>query len=159
MFAIDHIAFPCFDIPATLRFYTEVLGGVLRHAQAGPAAVWNAKEYLLLTFDLPGGAVIDFFSFDGISARRGGDELPKDVRHLALSVATRTEVARLKGRFAEAEVPFWLEVHDVDDLHVYATDPNGVTLEILAKEDGVRQRKRDPADAQRIVAEWVAARS
>ena len=45
MFALAHVAFPCFDVSATVRFYMDVLGGgALRHARSGSAEAWNAKE-------------------------------------------------------------------------------------------------------------------
>jgi hypothetical protein len=37
-------------------------------------------------------------------------------------------------------------------------DPNGVVVELLAVEDGVRARKGDEAGANRVVAEWLGAR-
>jgi glyoxylase I family protein len=153
MFAIDHLAFPCFDVAATSRFYTEILGATLRHAQSGPAEAWNAKEYLLLAFQLPGGITIDFFSFDGIE--RPETSLPKDILHVALVVPTRAEVMGFQERFVKAEVPFWLETHDVDDVHVYLADPNGLTIEILAEQDGMQSRKNDPEEAKRVVERWM----
>jgi catechol 2,3-dioxygenase-like lactoylglutathione lyase family enzyme len=156
MFGIDHLAFPCFDVAATFRFYTEVLGGTLRHAQTGSAETWQANEYLLMAFELPGGLVIDFFSFDGI--RRPEGALPKDICHVALAVGSRDAVMRCKERFANASVAFWQETHDVDDVHVYATDPNRLTLEILAVSDGVRSRTTDPENARRVVEGWVQMR-
>jgi glyoxylase I family protein len=153
MFAIDHLAFPCFDVAATSRFYTEILGATLRHAQSGPAEAWNAKEYLLLAFQLPGGITIDFFSFDGI--QRPETSLPKDIMHVALVVPTRAEVVCFQERFVKAEVPFWLETHDVDDVHVYLADPNGLTIEILAEQEGMQSRKNDPEEAKRVVERWM----
>jgi catechol 2,3-dioxygenase-like lactoylglutathione lyase family enzyme len=158
MLAIDHLAFPCFDVSGTHLFYTELLGGVLRHAQSGAAREWNANEYLLIGFELPGGAVIDFFTFDGIR-KPASDGLPKDIRHIGLSVRTRAEVIRFLERFKAASVPFWTETHDVDDVHVYATDPNGVILEILAEEDSIRARRHDEDGAKMVVARWLKART
>jgi catechol 2,3-dioxygenase-like lactoylglutathione lyase family enzyme len=157
-FAIDHVAFPCFDVASTHRFYTEVLGATLRHAQSGPAAVWNSEAYLLLAYELPGGVVLDFFSFVGIT-KPAGDGLPKDLRHVGLALPTRADVASIKARIEQASIPFWLETHDVDDVHVYVTDPNGVVLEILARRDGVGARAHDP-EASRVVLEaWLAKRA
>ena len=156
-FALDHLAFPCFDIAATLRFYTELLGGTLRHAQSGPAEAWNAKEYLLMAFELPGGVIVDFFSFDGIHRPTVGT-LPKDIWHVALAVGSRDEALHFKERFENAGVSCWTETHEVDDVHVYATDPNGVTLEILASEDGARARQSDPEETKRVVDRWIRAR-
>jgi catechol 2,3-dioxygenase-like lactoylglutathione lyase family enzyme len=138
MFTIDHLAFPCFDVAGTTRFYTEVLGGRLRHTQSGPAPAWNAEEYHLMVFELPGGIVVDFFWFQGI--RRPDEGLPKDIRHVALSVTSRDEVIRWRDRLEAAGEQFWIETHGVDDLHVYVTDPNGLTWEIVAAGDGSGSR-------------------
>jgi catechol 2,3-dioxygenase-like lactoylglutathione lyase family enzyme len=138
MFTIDHLAFPCFDVAGTTRFYTEVLGGRLRHTQSGPAPAWNAREYHLMVFELPGGIVVDFFWFEGI--RRPDEGLPKDIRHVALSVTSRDEVMLWKHRLEAAGESSWVETHSADDLHVYVTDPNGLTWEIVAVEDGSRSR-------------------
>jgi catechol 2,3-dioxygenase-like lactoylglutathione lyase family enzyme len=157
MFAIDHLAFPCFDLDATLRFYTDVLGAALRHAQSGSAQAWNAEEYLLVALELPGGVMVDFFAVDGMR-RPPDDGLPKDIRHVALAVATRGELIELRERLTKAALPFWTETHDVDDLHVYTTDPNGVTLEIVASTDSVRSRPHDTAGASSVVERWLARR-
>jgi len=158
MFALDHLAFPCFDVDGTVRFYTEVLGGDLRSARSGPAPSWNAKEYLLLVFELPGGVLLDFFSFDGIERPAGGS-LPRDIWHVALAVKSRDEVLGLRDRLASAAVPLWMETHDVDDVHVYATDPNGITLEILSTTDSVRRQPAEPAEARQVVERWRRARA
>jgi len=93
MFAIDHVAYPCFDVRATVRFWTDVMGGTLRHAQSGPAPEWRAEAYLLMAFELPGGVVVDFFAFDGLRRPDGG-KLPRDIQHIGISMATRAEVLR-----------------------------------------------------------------
>jgi catechol 2,3-dioxygenase-like lactoylglutathione lyase family enzyme len=155
--AIDHVALPCFDVPATHRFYAGVLGLPLVHAQSGPAEVWGAGEYVLLAYGLQGGQTIDFFAFDGI-VRPPPDGLPKDIRHLALSVGTRAEVTAYKQRFADESILFWTETHDADDIHVYVTDPNGVVLEILAQEDGAPARGNQASKAGRVLERWISTR-
>jgi catechol 2,3-dioxygenase-like lactoylglutathione lyase family enzyme/predicted N-acetyltransferase YhbS len=154
-FSIDHVAFPCFDVAATHRFYTEVLGAALHLAQSGPAPTWNADAYLLLAFKLPGGAVLDFFAFDGIT-RPAPDDLPKDIRHVALRVPTRADVEAVRRRCERASVPFWLEAHGEHDVHLYATDPNGLVLEIVAAEDSEAARVPDPHANARVLDAWLA---
>jgi len=154
-FTADHVALPCFDVAATKRFYEDVLGGTLRHAQSGPAPTWNAEAYLLVAFELPGGVLLDFFSFDGIR-RPAADGLPKDIRHFALRVPTRADVDAVRRRMEAASVPFWVETHATDDIHVYATDPNGVVLEILAEEDGWAMSTPDRDASQRVLEAWLA---
>jgi catechol 2,3-dioxygenase-like lactoylglutathione lyase family enzyme len=155
MVAIDHLAFPCFDVAKTVSFYTELLGATLRHAQSGPAEEWRVSEYLLLAFELPGGVVLDFFSFDGIR-RPAADGLPKDIRHVGLTVASRDEVHAARVRFERAGVPLWIETHAQDDVHVYVTDPNGIVLEIMATEDGVGGRAPDPEATRSVVERWLS---
>jgi catechol 2,3-dioxygenase-like lactoylglutathione lyase family enzyme len=157
MSGIDHIAYPCFDVRATVRFWTEVMGGELLHSQSGPAEAWKAKEYLLMAFELPGGAVIDFFAFDGL-VKPADDGLPRDIRHIGVSMGTRAEVLRFKARLERDAIPFWTETHDLDDVHVYVTDPNGVVVELLAEMDGVRARKGDEKEAKRVIEGWLGAR-
>ncbi len=158
MFAIDHLAFPCFDVPATVRFYVEILGGTLRHAQSGPAPAWNAKEYLLLAVGLPGGVTVDFFSFDGIQ-RPAADGLPRDIRHVALRVATRADVLAVQERYEAAGVAFWTESHEGADLHLYAADPNGVVVEVLETADTITSRAPNPVAARAVIDAWLAARA
>jgi hypothetical protein len=93
---------------------------------------------------------------------RGGIErpratLPEDICHVGLSVGSRQAVMRCQDRLAQAAVPFWVETHGADDVYAYATDPNGLTLEILADEDGVRGRRAQGEDARRVVERWLAA--
>ncbi len=101
--------------------------------------------------------MLDFFSSDGIQWP-DPSALPKDVWHVALAVATREEALRFKARFDREGVSSWVETHEKDDVHVYATDPNGVTLEILATQDGNRDRGGSrPAEARRVVEQWLAS--
>jgi catechol-2,3-dioxygenase len=100
--------------------------------------------------------VLDFFSFEGL-ARPADDGLPRDIRHVGVALPTRGDVERVRARFEERSIPFWLETHDVDDVHVYVTDPNGVVVEILARQDGVAARARDPRASQRVLDAWLAA--
>jgi len=157
-FKIDHIALPCFDVIATHRFYTQILECPLVHAQSGSAQAWDAHEFLLLAYGLPDGSTLDFFSYDGIS-RPADDGLPQDIRHIALAVPGRDDLAVLEDRLKQASVAFWTEVHSVDDRHLYVTDPNGVVLEILAEEDGARRRSPDRDGARRTLDRWLASRS
>jgi catechol 2,3-dioxygenase-like lactoylglutathione lyase family enzyme len=156
--AIDHVALPGFDVGATRHFYAEVLGVPLVDAQSGSAAAWGGGEYLLMAFSFADGGVIDFFAFDGI-ARPPPDGLPKDLRHVALTVPTRAAVLAFKERFERAAIPHFTETHANDDLHVYVEDPNGTVLEIVAAPDGARLRPRDGAAAERTIARWLATRA
>jgi catechol 2,3-dioxygenase-like lactoylglutathione lyase family enzyme len=152
--SIDHAAFPCFDVAATHRFYTETLGCPLVFALSAPSEAWKVEEFLLLTYGLPDGSAIDFFSFDGIA--RPDDGLPKDIRHIGLAVPKRENVLAFKERFERASISCWVETHGADDLHVYGIDPNGLVIEILAAEDGSRARAKDTEGALKTLERWFA---
>jgi len=151
----DHVALPCFDVRATHRFYGTILGWPLVFAQSGRAETWCDGDYLLLAYRLPDGSCLDFFAYDGIS-RPAPDGLPKDIRHIAIAVPKRDDVMVVKKQLENAKVALWEEIHEVDDLHVYATDPNGVVIEFVAQEDGSRARASDVAAAKDTLERWLA---
>jgi catechol 2,3-dioxygenase-like lactoylglutathione lyase family enzyme len=149
----DHLAFPSFDAGETYRFYTEVLGFRLKFAWAGESEEWGGS-YLMTGYDF-GGGEIHFFDLDG-ARRPKPDSLPKDIRHVALTVGTRREVAAWRRRLGARGVSFWTEEHG-SDLSVYFTDPNGIVLELTS-------HRREPfrLGAARhgvdVVRQWTAAR-
>ena len=145
---IDHIAHPSFDVAATHRFYTEILGARLAGALDGESPEWNAR-YLLTVYDLYG-AEIDFFTFVGI-ARPAPDGLPRDIRHvgIALPPAALTE---LRERLDHHAVAHWIERHEGDgDVHVYVPDPNGLVLELSVATPPAPSR----TGAADIVRNWI----
>ncbi len=146
---IDHVAHPSFDPGATHRFYAEVLGARLKAALGGESAQWNAR-YLLAAYELEG-AELDFFTYDGM-VRPQPDDLPPDIRHVGLAVASSEDLARVRARLDEHAAPYWTETHDGDDdLHLYATDPNGLVLEFsLAAPPSPPQ-----ADAYERLRDWI----
>jgi catechol 2,3-dioxygenase-like lactoylglutathione lyase family enzyme len=95
---IDHLAHPSFDAAQTHRFYTEVLGARLRSATSGESPEWNA-HYLLAAYELEG-ADLDFFTYAGI-VRPAPDGLPRDIRHVGLSLRSESDLARIRRRLDE----------------------------------------------------------
>lgn len=147
---IDHVAHPSFDVAATHRFYTDVLGARLKTASSGESAAWNAR-YLLAGYEFEG-AELDFFSFAGI-VRPPPDGLPEDIRHVGIAVSTATELARMRARLDEHAVAYWVEHHDGDEgEHVYVRDPNGLLIELSVTEPPYAER----ADAIDVVERWIA---
>lgn len=150
---IDHLAFPSFDAGETYRFYTELLGCRLVGAFEGYSAEWGNRAFLHSVYAMDSGGVISFFDVDGMT-RPPADGLPKDIRHVALSVETRTEIARWKARLKARRVPYWEEDHGVPS--IYFSDPNGVMLEITVRQpDASAQAARR---ALTVVRRWAAKR-
>jgi glyoxylase I family protein len=125
---IDHLAFPAFDVGATHRFYTELLGGSLITAFSGTSEEWGGKEYLMAIYELEGGQSIVFFTFAGIE-RPEGDGLPRDIRHVAFNTTSAARLDDWRQRLRTARVAFWEEDHG-DQQSIYFSDPNDVLLEM-----------------------------
>jgi len=144
---IDHVAHPSFDAAATHRFYSEVLGARLKAAFSGDSSEWNAR-YLLAAYDLEG-VQIDFFTFEGIT-RPQPDGLPRDIRHVGLTVPSPDDVARLRQRVEAQAVDHWIEERDGE--HLYVCDPNGLIIEFSVAEAPAAER----FEALDVVRGWIA---
>lgn len=150
----DHLAFPSFDARVTHRFYTEVMGFPLVHAQSGPSSTWG-QEYLLTAYAIGDGRALDFFEHDGMR-RPEPDGLPHDIRHVGLATPSREDIERWKARLDEHGVRWYVEDHG-DDEHLYFSDPNGILFEITAEEDtlGSQAASKEALD---VVERWTASR-
>jgi catechol 2,3-dioxygenase-like lactoylglutathione lyase family enzyme len=142
---VDHLACPCFDLDATHRFWTEIMGAPLVHAQSG--ATW-----LLLAYDFAG-ITLDYFVVIGETRppSRGRDE----IRHCGIAVGTRERLAAWKAKLAASGAQMWLEDHGNDE-HVYFFDPSGNLFELTADEWTVRAKGTDAAAAAAVLAAWRA---
>jgi glyoxylase I family protein len=150
---IDHVAHPSFDVAATHRFYTEVLGASLKAASSGDSPEWKAR-YLLAAYELEG-AEIDFFSYEGI-ARPPADGLPREIRHAGIALPSQADVSRVRQRLDAQGAEYWIEHHDgPEDEHLYVPDPNGLVIEFsVAAKPWPAQ-----AGALDVVRQWSAAQS
>jgi hypothetical protein len=109
---------------------------------------WGNRRFLHLGFALKRGEQISFFALDGL-VRPRGDRLPRDIRHVALTVPS---VAPWRGRLRRLGIDFTEEDHG-GALSLYFSDPNGVTLE-LTNQPLTRGEEEDDAGAARTVAAW-----
>src|SRR5207245_4374814 len=83
---LNHVAYPTFDTPATVRFYTEVMGFRLVAALDAESEPENGarRRFLHTFFAMASGDIIAFFEVDGLE-RSAPDGLARWIRHLALS--------------------------------------------------------------------------
>jgi glyoxylase I family protein len=151
--AIDHLAFPAFDVSATHRFYTETLGGSLLAAFSGTSPEWGGKKYLMAIYELPQGEQVVFFSFAGI-ARPPSDGLPRDIRHVAFTAPSKKALLDWKKRFRVEGVSFWEENHG-DQQSIYFIDPNDIVLEMTYPASNT-VFTRD-ASAMKVIDGWLKA--
>jgi len=145
----DHFVFPAYDVPRTLRFYTEILGFPLSGAFSGDD--WGGRPWLMMLFDVGDGRQIVLCALQGAGQPRA-DGLPADVRHYAFAVWSTRELGSWKRRLRAAKVKVSTEDHG-DQQSIYFADPNGVMLEITAP-PSAKALVRDPG-ANATVRQWL----
>ena len=153
--ALNHVALPCFDAAATHRFYTEVLGLRLVEAFSGRSAEWGNRDYLAVSFALASGESLTFFAL-GNTKRPADDGLPRDIRHIALTVRSRAESDAWQRRLRAQGVDFWTEDHG-GAISIYVTDPNGHVIELTY--DKLHVSASGERAAAAVVQKWLASRS
>lgn len=144
---LDHLAFPCADAEATLRFHCEILGATL---------TWAARtdEQLMMTLTLEGGLTLSLTCGDGVRpllpVEPGGD-----VAHVGLMVAGPAERDGWKRHLTEHGVRFTVEDEGPDE-RLYFTDPNGIVFEIEAT---WQPPPGSASQAPAIVRAWLDGRA
>jgi catechol 2,3-dioxygenase-like lactoylglutathione lyase family enzyme len=133
MRGIDHLAFVTDDLPATMDFYTRVLGMQLVHVRRvpferdrGQPPYDNLRHYF---FNMGNDTLLAFFEYPQGLPRQNRD-LPGGMQHIAFHVpfeAFDAVVARVKAAGVDVIGPvplggrFW---------SAYFYDPNGIRLEL-----------------------------
>lgn len=145
---LDHIALPIFDVPASLRFYGELLGLPLLDALSGDD--WGGKPWLMMIFGLADGRQVTLCALRGV-ARPEPSDLPKELRHFAFACTAKPALATWRKTLASHDVPFWEEDHG-DQQSLYFEDPNGIVLEVTTPRAEVAA---NPA-ALGVVRAWLA---
>jgi catechol 2,3-dioxygenase-like lactoylglutathione lyase family enzyme len=178
---IDHLAFVTDDLPATMDFYTRVLGMQLVHVRRvpyerdrGQPPYENLRHYF---FNMGNDSLLAFFEYPKGLARQNRD-LPGGMQHVAFHVSAERfdamiEHVRSCGVNVIGPVPlggrFW---------SAYFYDPNGIRLEIatsrapaeqgvvesvLQSEEEARAELAtlfdDPAEIERWLARMPLARA
>ncbi|CAM2143508.1 protein of unknown function [Pararobbsia alpina] len=151
---LDHLAFPSFNAAATHRFYTEVMGLRLVRASSGVSAQWH-RPYLLFSYELGNGTTLGFFEFEGIE-RPESDDLPRDIRHVGLSVPSAADFDQWLAKLDRCGVEYAIERH-VDGRHAFFCDPNGVMFEITVAAAEATASKRAPTP-QKVIEQWIDER-
>jgi catechol 2,3-dioxygenase-like lactoylglutathione lyase family enzyme len=123
---LDHAVVPVRDATASHHFYAAVLGLPLVDALSGDD--WNGRPWLMMIYGLGDGRQLVLVAFRGAAPVRDR-KLPREARHIAMSVATRAELTRWKRRLAARGVDHWEEDHGAQR-SIYFADPDGLILEI-----------------------------
>jgi len=147
--ALDHVAIPVHDAAATCRFYGEVLELPLVDALYGDD--WGGHPWLMMIFGLAEGRQIALVALRGVAPAED-PRLPRDVRHVAMSVATLRDLDRWKQRLGAHHIEYVEEDHGAQR-SIYFSDPSGVMLEITAPPAAVAAPVQG---ARAIVDGWLA---
>lgn len=171
---IDHLAFVTDDLPATMDFYTRVLGMQLVHVRRvpferdrGQPPYENLRHYF---FNMGNDTLLAFFEYPKGLAKQDRD-LPGGMQHVAFHVPDDrfdAMVEHVKGCGVNVIGPvslggrFW---------SAYFYDPNGIRLEIatskapaelgvvpsvLQTEDEIRAELATLFDDPQVVDAWIA---
>lgn len=155
---IHHSAYRCRDAAETRRFYVDILG--LKDAAAlafdkDPAG--NDRPYMHLFFEMGDGNYIAFF--DEPNSVSADLFHPKDGikdYHFAFEVASMEEQAQFKQRLEEARVPVFGPIDHGFCHSIYFFDPNGLALEITARDSRHDEIMRDEASRARAhIEKWT----
>jgi catechol 2,3-dioxygenase-like lactoylglutathione lyase family enzyme len=149
---LDHVAMPCFDLAATDRFYRETLGLELVYAHAGRSAEWGDRRFAIASYRTASGVVLDFFALEG--ARRTPDDLPADIRHVALDVGSLEVLGAWRERLHADGHPYSFDEHGGAHHSLYVSDPNGHVVELTAWL--TRPDASAAAEADAVVRAWIA---
>lgn len=127
LLGIDHVALRCFDSNATERFYGELLGLPVVERAGGASPEWDGRAWRLTGFQLPSGALLDFFEIEGAARPTSRDT----VQHVALAVRTREDLERWRKKLEASDCPVLEEQSHSEGRHsYYFADPNGHYLEL-----------------------------
>jgi glyoxylase I family protein len=146
----DHVALPIDDVPASRRFYSDVLGLSLIQALSGDD--WGGKPWLMMIYATADGRALALCAVK--DAARPPPEA--DTRHYAFSAASDAELNEWRKRLSAAQVEHWEEDHGTQR-SLYFRDPNGVVLEITTPSSDVGLEP-DPRAAV-IVEEYLRQHS
>jgi len=133
---LHHFAWRCKDAETTRHFYEDILGLPLVHVIKNDY-VPSTREfcpYVHIFFRMHDGSHIAFFDLGDDVAAEPSPNTPEWVNHIALRVADRQDLARMKQRLEHYGIDV-LGVIDHDGYieSIYFFDPNNFRLEFTTE--------------------------
>ncbi len=129
---LHHYAYRCRDAEETRRFYEDLLGLPLVHVIRADNVPSTGEHcpYVHIFFRMTDGSYLAFFDLGDDTAAEPSPNTPAWVNHIALTVASREDLAEAKRRLEAAGVAV-IGVTDHHFVHsIYFFDPNGIRLEL-----------------------------
>ena len=159
LMGVHHSAFRCRDAEQTRVFYEEVLGLPLKAALviepgSGPAS--RGAAFLHLFFELKDGNYVAFFDKpDDGTDDKFEMRSPFDL-HFAMQAENLEELMRFKAHLDAHDIPCFGPIDHHFVKSIYFADPNGLNLEITAREPEHDAIMADEAATARdVLATWA----
>ncbi|WP_375779410.1 VOC family protein [Bradyrhizobium sp. ma5] len=154
---LHHFAWRCRDAEETRHFYEDLLALPLVHVIRADNVPSTGEycPYVHIFFQMRDGSYIAFFDLgDNVKAEPSANT-PAWVNHIALEVASESELKAAKTRLEQAGV----EVLGVTDHHIiksiYFFDPNGIRLELTTKVASEEEMSAAEKNAHCALATWT----
>ena len=132
--AFHHVSLATRDLPATHRFYTELMGFELVKVQCGPTPGGTGWSRLVF-YDTGGDGMMSFWDIhdESISPDYPTDlssslGLPIWVNHLAFDAPSLEDLEGHKRRWRESGVAV-TQIDWGNSVSIYTVDPNGILVE------------------------------
>lgn len=129
---LHHFAWRCRDSEETRHFWEDLLGLPLVHLIQADHVPSTGEycPYVHIFFQMHDGSFIAFFDLGDDTVAEPSPNTPAWVNHIALKVASVTDLAAAKARLEAAGI----EVLGITDHHIiesiYFFDPNGIRVEL-----------------------------
>lgn len=153
---LHHVAYATRDVEATTRFYEDLMGFPLVHAEiTAHGTTWIRHIFFNIGSDDAGSREsIAFFHFDGIGERADwrtdvseGVGLPVWVNHVAVR-ATVEKQQEVRARMTDAGIEPLMDLDHGWCQSLYYVDPNGIMVELCRDTPGFSP---DPTEARRLL--------
>ncbi len=156
---IHHSAFRCRDAEETRAFYEDVLGLPMAAALALETEPGSGRPnpFVHIFFRLPDGNYIAFFDAPDTARKDQFHPTHGFDRHVAFEAGSVEKLAEWKARLDAKGVACFgpLDHHFVKSIYMW--DPNGLQVEITAREpDHDAILAAEEAAARSVLAEWTA---
>ncbi|WHZ11105.1 MAG: Glyoxalase family protein [Burkholderiaceae bacterium] len=158
---LHHFAWRCRDAEQTRHFYEDILGLPLVHVIKSDHVPSTGEycPYVHIFFRMADGSCIAFFDLGDDTAALPSPNTPAWVNHIALRVASESDLLAAKARLEAAGI----EVLGVTDHHIihsiYFFDPNGLRLELTTPTVPQSEMDEHARRAHEALAAWTRVKA
>jgi len=152
--SLHHFAYRCRNAEETRHFYEDILGMPLVHTvyHDHVPSTGEYHPYFQIFFQMNDGGCLAFFDLLDDHGCTTDPATPSWVNHLAMNVATRSELLAVKARLeANGIEVLGIVDHKIFD-SIYFFDPNGIRLELTYQTASPEKMTQLAAEAHAVLA-------